>query len=152
MKSAFEFKPEFKLWFSANHLPYAKDGSFGFWRRIKIIPFNQTFSGSKVDFNSYRSTPQEKDGIFKWCVDGAYHWYKELKKSGGKTGLGPCKAIDEATEEYKSENDVLGNFIKIAYEIKPGSKVEARDFTTDINLGNESTLSDDYTNPISEFL
>ena len=78
---------------------------------LRVIPFNQTFSGSKVDSTLIDQLLKERDGIFKWCVDGAYHWYKELKKSGGKTGLGPCKAIDEATEEYKSENDVLSHFI-----------------------------------------
>ena len=151
-KSAFEFKPEFKLWFSANHLPYAKDGSFGFWRRIKIIPFTQTFSGSKVNSTLYEQLLQERDGIFKWCVDGAYHWYKELKKSGGKSGLGPCKAIDEATEEYKSENDVLGNFITECIETSPGSKVKARDLYDRYKLWNEFNSNGEFTNPISEVL
>ena len=151
-KSAFEFKPEFKLWFSANHLPYAKDGSFGFWRRIKIIPFTQTFSGSKVNSTLYEQLLQERDGIFHWCVDGAYHWYKELKKSGGKSGLGPCKAIDDATEEYKSENDVLGNFIKECIEKSPGSKVKARDLYDRYKLWNEVNSEDDSTNSISEVI
>ena len=149
-KSAFEFKPEFKLWFSANHLPYAKDGSFGFWRRIKIIPFTQTFSGSKVNSTLYEQLLKERDGIFKWCVDGAYHWYKELKKSGGKSGLGPCKAIDEATEEYKSENDVLGNFINHTVEVEAGSQVEARDLYNAYTTWANDNTSDDNTNPISE--
>ena len=151
-KSAFEFKPEFKLWFSANHLPYAKDGSFGFWRRIKIIPFTQTFSGSKVNSTLYEQLLKERDGVFKWCVDGAYHWYKELKKSGGKSGLGPCKAIDEATEEYKSENDVLGNFITECIETSPGSKVKARDLYDRYKLWNEFNSNGEFTNPISEVL
>ena len=149
-KSAFEFKPEFKLWFSANHLPYAKDGSFGFWRRIKIIPFNQEFSGPKVDSTLYDQLLKERDGIFKWCVDGAYHWYRELEKSGGKTGLGPCKAIDEATEDYKSENDVLGNFINDNVVVEVGSQVEARDLYNAYTTWANDNSSDDYTNPISE--
>jgi hypothetical protein len=37
-QTAFEFKPEFKIWMLANHLPFARDGSHGFWRRIKIVP------------------------------------------------------------------------------------------------------------------
>ena len=151
-KSAFEFKPEFKLWFSANHLPYAKDGSFGFWRRIKIIPFTQTFSGPRVNSTLYEQLLKERDGVFKWCVDGAYHWYKELKKSGGKSGLGPCKAIDEATEEYKSENDVLGNFITECIETSPGSKVKARDLYDRYKLWNEFNSNGEFTNPISEVL
>ena len=150
MKSAFEFKPEFKLWFLTNHLPYAKDGSFGFWRRIKVVPFNQRFSGSKVDSTLYDQLLKEKEGILKWCVDGAYHWYRELEKSGGKTGLGTCKAVDEATEEYKSENDVLSHFINHTVEAEVGSQVEARDLYKAYTTWANDNTSDDHTSPISE--
>ena len=150
MKSAFEFKPEFKLCFLTNHLPYAKDGSFGFWRRIKVVPFNQRFSGSKVDSTLYNQLLKEKDGIFKWCVDGAYHWHDQIQKSGGKTGLGPCKAIDEATEDYKSENDILSNFIKDCIETTRGSEVKARDLYNEYKLWNEANSGEEFTNPISE--
>jgi putative DNA primase/helicase len=151
MKSAFEFKPEFKLWFSANHMLYANDGSFGFWRRIRIIPFNQEFD-DKVDLNLKDKLLREKEGIFKWCVDGAYHWYRELSSSRGKTGLGPCAAIDEATERYKSENDVFGEFVKKHIEIKPGSKVGAREVYEQYKLWANSNSSDDYIKPISEMV
>jgi len=87
---------------------------------------------------------------FSGWVHGAYHWYRELEKSGGKTGLGPCKAIDEATEDYKSENDVLGNFINDTVVVEVGSQVEARDlYNAYIAWANDNS-SDDYTNPISE--
>ncbi|MDA9171302.1 phage/plasmid primase, P4 family [Alphaproteobacteria bacterium] len=150
MKSAFEFKPEFKLCFLTNHLPYAKDGSFGFWRRIKVVPFNQRFSGSKVDSTLYNQLLKEKDGILKWCIDGAYHWHDQIQKSGGKTGLGPCKAIDEATEDYKSENDVLSHFINYTVEVEVGSQVEARDLYNAYTIWANDNTSDDHTNPISE--
>ena len=150
MKSAFEFKPEFKLCFLTNHLPYAKDGSFGFWRRIKVVPFNQRFSGSKVDSTLYNQLLKEKDGILKWCIDGAYHWHDQIQKSGGKTGLGPCKAIDEATEDYKSENDVLSHFINYTVEVEVGSQVEARDLYNAYTTWANDNSSDDHTNPISE--
>ena len=151
MKSAFEFKPEFKLWFSANHMLYANDGSFGFWRRIRIVPFNQQFD-DKVDLTLKDKLLREKEGIFKWCVDGAYHWYRELRSSGGKTGLGPCSAIDEATERYKSENDVFGEFIKEHIEIKPSSKVGAREVYEQYKLWANSNSGDDYIKPISEMV
>jgi len=152
MKSAFEFKPEFKLWFSANHLPYAKDGSFGFWRRIKVVPFNQRFSGSKVDSTLYNQLLKEKDGILKWCINGAYHWHDQIQKSGGKTGLGTCKAVDEATEEYKSENDVLSHFINHTVEAEVGSQVEARDLYNAYTTWANDNTSDGFTSPISETL
>ena len=46
---AFQFEPQHKLWFLCNHIPFARDGSHGFWRRIKILPFAQQFQGSSLD-------------------------------------------------------------------------------------------------------
>ena len=43
-QTAFQFAPEFKIWMLANHLPFARDGSHGFWRRIKIVPFVRQFT------------------------------------------------------------------------------------------------------------
>ena len=152
MKSAFEFKPEFKLWFSANDLLPSNDGSYGFWRRIKVVPFNQQYSGSNVDSTLKDQLLKELDGIFKWCVDGAYHWYKERDRTRGETGLGPCKAIDEATERYKSQNDIFGEFIKECIEINTGSKVGARELYDNYKLWFNDNSSDDYTNPMSEMI
>ena len=90
------------------------------------------------------------NNIKQITVDGACHWYRELEKSGGKTGLGPCKAIDEATEDYKSENDVLSHFINYTVEVKVGSQVEARDLYNAYTTWANDNSSDDNTNPISE--
>ena len=40
-QTAFEFKPDFKIWMLANHLPFARDG---FWRQIKFVPFARQFT------------------------------------------------------------------------------------------------------------
>src|SRR4029434_1019558 len=39
----FEFVPVAKFWLATNHKPVVRDDSFGFWRRIRLVPFTRTF-------------------------------------------------------------------------------------------------------------
>ncbi len=48
-QTAFEFKPKFKIWMLTNHLPFVRDGSHGFWRRIKIVHFARQFTTEEID-------------------------------------------------------------------------------------------------------
>lgn len=109
---SFEFRPQFKLWLLANHLPIAKDASHGFWRRVKVIPFNRTFEAHQIDQGLREKLLAEKEGIFAWCVRGAKDWYQAQSEKGGRSGLGSCKAIEEAVDLYKEANDSFSPFIE----------------------------------------
>jgi len=113
---AFAFKPEFKLWLLANHLPPAKDGSYGFWRRVKVIPFNRRFTRSDIDQTLPEKLQGESEGILAWCVRGAIQWSRALKLNNGASGLGSCDAVDQATSAYRSDNDLFSNFIEDCLE------------------------------------
>jgi putative DNA primase/helicase len=122
--SAFQFSPEFKIWLLTNHLPFARDGSHGFWRRIKVIPFKQTFRGDDMQSNLLGRLSTERNGILKWCVEGAAKYFHKVRHE--ETGLGPCKAIDEATAAYRYDNDTASRFIEEVVEAKEGEQVQAR--------------------------
>ena len=109
---AFQFEPQHKLWFLCNHIPFARDGSHGFWRRIKVIPFAQQFQGSSLDSSLPDKLWAEREGILAWMIRGAVAWSKELQKTNATTGLGPCKAIDQSIEEYRYDNDLSARFIE----------------------------------------
>ena len=123
--SAFQFSPQFKIWLLTNHLPFARDGSHGFWRRIKVIPFAQTFVGDQIQSNLLGRLQSEKDGVFRWCVDGAVQYFRQLKDNA--SGLGPCKAIDQATANYRYDNDTVSRFIDEAVEVVQGERLKARE-------------------------
>ena len=67
---AFEFKPEFKIWMLANHLPFARDGPHGFWRRIKIVPFVRQFTTEEIDTTLPRQLEAEAKGVLRWFIEG----------------------------------------------------------------------------------
>jgi len=99
----FTYKPEFKIWLSTNHKPYISGSDYGIWRRVHLIPFNVTFDESKRDKNLADKLKSEATGILNWIVKGAYKWYKE--------GLNPPKTIMDAVSEYRSEMDILADFL-----------------------------------------
>lgn len=100
----FEYKPAFKLWLATNHLPQIKDNSHAMWRRIKIIPFDRTFSNEERDSQLFEKLKGELDGILAWCVRGAVEWYAK--------GLGNSDLVKIATSEYRAEMDTLAPFIQ----------------------------------------
>jgi len=123
---SFSFQPQFKLWFLVNQLPFVGDGSFGFWRRIKVIPFNQRFADHERDSNLPAKLWQERGGILAWLVEGAVAYHKALAASGS-TGLGPCKAIDEQVDQYRYDNDLPTRFLDECTREQKGSKVSAKE-------------------------
>src|SRR5436190_12354566 len=47
-ESSFEFRPQFKLWLAANHLPLVREQTEAFWSRILMIPFTVVIPAHKV--------------------------------------------------------------------------------------------------------
>ncbi len=102
-KEFFEYRPSFKLFLIANHTPEIKGTDFGIWRRILLIPFPVTISAQKVDKHLPAKLEQELPGILTWLVKGCLKWKKE--------GLMVPSEVREATHEYRSETDILPQFL-----------------------------------------
>jgi putative DNA primase/helicase len=62
---------------------------------------------------------EEKSGILNWLIEGALRWQKE--------GLRTPAIIANATDEYRGEMDVIGNFIKEFCVQKPEITIRARE-------------------------
>jgi putative DNA primase/helicase len=100
----FNFKPTFKIWMATNHKPVIKGTDHGIWRRIKLIPFNTRITEEKQDRHLELKLREEASGILNWLLEGMAVW--KLEK------LRTPKAVLFATDEYRGEMDVIGNFIK----------------------------------------
>jgi putative DNA primase/helicase len=102
-KEFFEYNPTGKLFISANHYPSVNANDHGFWRRVKMIPFNVTIplEDRKKDFELKFRT--ESAGILRWMVEGCVERFK--------TGLELPESVIEATSGYKDDMDVLSDFL-----------------------------------------
>jgi len=116
----FEFKPQFKLWMSGNSRPIIRGGDHGIWRRMKEIPFTVQIPPEEQDRKLSEKLRGELPGIFNWALDGCLAWQKEGR-------LIPPDEVMAATENYRSEMDILGQFIEDRCLTGPGFQVSAKE-------------------------
>ena len=98
----FTFVPVAKFWLSVNHKPGVADDSTGFWRKIRLIPFTETFEG-RADKELKAALRSEYPGILAWMVRGCLAWQDR--------GLAPPEVVRIATEAYRAESDPLAVFL-----------------------------------------
>lgn len=89
-----------KLIFSANELPTTQDNTYGYWRRVIVVPFSETFTRDTEGYDPHIGIKLTKElsGIFNMVIEG----YQRLVKNQKFTD---CSAIDAALADYKNDND-----------------------------------------------
>lgn len=107
------FSPTHKLVICSNHKPRVKGTDHAIWRRLVLIPFERKFWNPAKGETGPEELRQDKDlqtkltaeseGILAWMVRGCLEWQKN--------GLQIPDSVRAATNEYRSEQDVLGRFV-----------------------------------------
>jgi putative DNA primase/helicase len=97
-----------------------KGTDFGMWRRIKLIPFTTRIEEEKQDKHLEEKLRVEASGILNWLLEGTARWLKE-------GGLRAPAIILNATDEYRGEMDVIGNFLKECCVANPGTTIRIRE-------------------------
>jgi putative DNA primase/helicase len=100
----FDFWPTFKIWIRGNHKPVITDESNGAWRRIRLVPFENNLPEEEIDPRLEEKLLSEKEGILAWMVEGVLKWKNE--------GLTPSPRIRVASNQYRTDCDVIGDFIE----------------------------------------
>lgn len=118
-KEFFTYTPQFKLWLAVNDLPNIGGGDDGIWRRIRLVPFNESFLG-REDQSLEATLRTELPGILAWAVRGCIEWQQK--------GLGQPDAVKQATGQYRSDNDTLSRFIDEKCQPAPELTVTVSDF------------------------
>lgn len=101
--NAFEYDPAFKLFLITNHQPIVKGDDHAIWRRIRLIPFDITIPEEQRDHKLQSQLLAELPGILNWAVEGCLAWQRE--------GLNPPPCVVVATMAYRSDMDILGDWI-----------------------------------------
>jgi putative DNA primase/helicase len=99
----FNFRPVFKLWLRTNHKPVIRGTDPAMWDRPRLIPFNARFTGKDDDKTLPEQLRRELPGILRWAVKGCLSWQIN--------GLVTPAAVQQATDEYRQEMDVIGDFL-----------------------------------------
>jgi putative DNA primase/helicase len=104
---------------ATNHKPIIRGTDYGIWRRIKLIPFTTTITPDRQDKHLEQKLVKEGAGILNWLIEGARRWFAG--------GLAAPEIVTSATDEYRGEMEVIGNFIREMCVQGEGVQAKARE-------------------------
>lgn len=119
-QNSFEFKPSHKLWIYGNHKLNVPGGDNAIWNRVHLIPFDASFpvGHHQRDDQLREKLEAEKSGILNWIIEGCLAWQK--------LGLLPPTTITNATKEYRSEQDIIKQFLDEECTLGPHLEVSTK--------------------------
>ncbi len=117
-----------KLVFLLNQLPMLSDSSFGFERRLIILPFNRTFTPDKQDKDLSKKLTAEFQGILNWAVVG-------LKRLNDKDfRFTTSKAMIKAKESYFGVGNPVEKFVQEKIIKQPNNRIASNDLLNSYRL------------------
>ncbi len=107
-----EFNPTHTLFLLTNNKPHAPADDFAFWERLYLIPFELSFVNREPEEKHERRQDrtlkskfhEEASGILAWIVRGCLQYQQQ--------GLAPPSKVKAAVEEYRQEEDIVGDWIE----------------------------------------
>jgi len=113
-----EFWPTHKIFMAGNHKPEIRGTDQAIWRRVHLVPFDAHLAEDEKDHALPDKLRQELPGILAWAIRGCLEWQDQ--------GLLPPEEVRAATDAYRQEMDVLGDFLEERCEAHPRLSVQAR--------------------------
>ncbi len=111
----FTYTPVAKIFLRVNDKPIIRDQSHGMWRRVKLVPFTQTFG---VNPSLADELKAEAPGILAWAVRGCLEWQRD--------GLRHPAVVEAATHAYQDESDPLAEFFDAQCVLAEGVSIGAQ--------------------------
>lgn len=96
----FTYKPTYKVILASNHLPDIKGTDKGIWRRVHLVPFNQTFEGDAIDPLLDEKLQGEMSGILNWCLTGLTDFWT-------RGGFDPPGIVLYSTRNLEEKSDLF---------------------------------------------
>ena len=112
-KRQIEFTTTHLLLTITNRRPKIPANDQPLWNRIHLIPLTNSFVNNpnpnnpnefQADKKLLAKLKQEASGILAWLIRGCLIWQE--------IGLKPPLSINAATEEYRENEDILGDFVR----------------------------------------
>jgi putative DNA primase/helicase len=114
----FTFTPSHKIWIFGNYKPKVSGTDWGFWRRMRVIPFNVTIPEDvrRPMSEILEAFEEEMPGILNWAVTGCLFWQSD--------NLNMSDAVKDATSEYRTEQDLVQQFLDEKCVMHPEYRIE----------------------------
>jgi putative DNA primase/helicase len=104
-QSPFDFTPTHKSFLTTNNKPIIKGTDEGIWRRINLVPFVKAIESEQKDVNfREKMLLPELAGIFNWALEGCEEYLRG--------GLMPPDSVTKATQKYRDDMDLVGQWIE----------------------------------------
>jgi putative DNA primase/helicase len=84
-----------------------------------IVPFNRTISPDEQDHDLEKKLRSEREGILVWLVQGATLYLK--------SGLKQSRAMRAGIKEYRTNSDLIGEFLADHTTSAPDAEVKQSD-------------------------
>lgn len=114
-REGMEFKPQFKMILTCNHLPLVPSDDGGTWRRIRVVRFESKFCESPDpnkpnEFPIDTSLSQKFDDWAEALMSLLIEYYKKTITEKIKEP----EEVLECTREYQRRNDIIADFLDSA--------------------------------------
>ena len=116
-REPFDFEPKCKLWISTNHAPRISGTDEGMWRRVCLVPFDDYIEDSELDRELQIKLRAEAPGILTWLVQGCINYQRD--------GLAEPEIVRAKTTEYRSDSDIIGQFLDESCNLDSTSRTPA---------------------------
>ena len=122
-KEPYEFKPQFKMILTCNELPEIPSDDGGTWRRIKVCNFSSKFTETP-DINKpteFYMDLELSDKFERW-KEVFISLLIDRHKQINPMAIAEPSEVRVATESYKQNNDIIGQFMNDCIVIDPQIK------------------------------
>lgn len=126
-----KFAPQHKLFLPGNHRPRVVGDDHGIWRRIRLVPWEVQFATKLEEMNGTvgpahpladtslkEKLAAEMSGILAWGVRSCLEWQIH--------GLGEPIEVTSATQKYREESNLFGEFLRLRCVLMAGASVTRR--------------------------
>lgn len=138
----FTFSPTHKLWLMGNHRPTVTSGGYSFWRRLRIIPFDNVVPEERrIDQLQEILITQHGPAVLSWIIQGAVFYL-----SGG---LSEPASVRVATADYVQDQDTINRFVEECCHLASTNHQSVRVLTSKFRQEYESWTIAEGEKPVS---
>ncbi len=120
-KNSFKYRNTAKLMWSMNSLPGLYDANNGIFRRAKVLEIGKAIPDAERDPDVIERVQSEGPGILNWALEGLA-WLNDRGQ------FDYPRSVIEATERFKKDNDLQGQFLEERCELPQDRLFETKEY------------------------